>query len=325
MKQKLWLRCFAVVIALVFSLAVTCYADFGDYGGDYDYGGNDYDYDYDYDDYDYDYDYGNDYDYDYDDDDYDYSSVSGYYSGSTSDDDDSSALGGFIVFVVIVALVVFFARKSKKGSKKANGGPIMPGATPTNAASLNRVEEYSALDPGFSPAEFTEKLSNMYVKFQNSWQAKNMEDLRPYLTDALYAQCDRQLDSYRRNKQTNMIERIAVLGVDLVGWKQEQGNDVMVARLKTRIVDYVVSDDTGAVVRGDNSKEKFMTYEWTLVRTTGKMSTDSQGTTAQNCPNCGAHVDINMTAKCQYCGSILTTDEFDWAVSSIKGLSQRTA
>ena len=42
------------------------------------------------------------------------------------------------------------------------------------------------------------------------------------------------------------------------------------------------------------------------------------------CPYCGAHVDINHSAVCEYCNSVLTTDSFDWAVSNIKGIAQRS-
>ena len=39
-------------------------------------------------------------------------------------------------------------------------------------------------------------------------------------------------------------------------------------------------------------------------------------------PDCGT---INRTAKCPYCDSIVTVEAHDWAVSNIKGLSQRTS
>ena len=68
-----------------------------------------------------------------------------------------------------------------------------------------------------------------------------------------------------------------------------------------------------------------MEYEWDLVRTSGTLTGVSSGTTAQNCPQCGAPIDINRTAQCEYCGCILTSDTFDWVVSEIKGISQRTS
>lgn len=314
-------------LALVFTFVVCVSADFGDYGGDYDYGGS-------YDSGSYDsgsYDYGGYDSYDNN----DYGNNDTYYYGGTTDSGNSnggnsgggSAVSVIVVFVIIALIVVILMKRKGSGSNSGirNNTPVVgAGATATDPSTLNPVGAYLNVDPAFSEAEFKEKISNMYVKFQNSWQAKNMDDLRPYLTDAMFAQCDRQLDNLRTNGQTNRIERISVLDVTLSGWKQESGNDVMIARLKTRIVDYVVDDNTGNIIRGSNTAEKFMEYEWSLVRTSGTVTQQGSGTKAQVCPNCGAHVDINRTAKCEYCGSILTTDTFDWAVSGIKGLSQRT-
>lgn len=318
---------------MLIAFSVPGFADFGDYAGDYDFGGNDsFDFDTGSND---SYDYGGSHDdYDYDDDDYNYGSGGNifYYGGSGGSggsgssgfertDDDGSFLGALLIVILIVVVILLISRKKKAASHT----PIMPGAQRTDASTLKPVSEYLTLDPSFSEAEFTEKISNMYVKFQNSWQAKNMDDLRPYLTDAFFAQVDRQLDNYRNNNQTNRVERISVMGVDIAGWKQEKDCDVMVVNLRTRIVDYVVDDNSGSIVRGSNTAEKFMEYEWTLQRTSGQITAETMGTKVQNCPNCGATIDINHTAVCEYCGSVITTDTFDWAVSGIKGISQRTA
>lgn len=83
-------------------------------------------------------------------------------------------------------------------------------------------------------------------------------------------------------------------------------------------------DATGAIVSGSEVSEKFMTYEWTLTRTTGVKTKTSAGVTPQTCPHCGAHVDVNQTAECPFCGSVITTDTFDWAIDNITALSQKT-
>lgn len=365
-KKAAFLLC---VLAMLFLLAPFAPADFGDYGGDSDYGGG-------YDSYDsYD-----SYDDDDDDDSYGWFGSSGGSSGSTKDyyyhfsaypidavyygaveladyagnavkagyldssalypeegDDDGVTLVGGLFFILIVAIiVVIIVRKKTGGGPKFSGGTrgrtgsgtvrsMAPGAQPTPQSQLKHLNEYYRLDPNFSEAELCEKLSNRYVQFQNAWQDKNLETLRPYLTDAFYAQMDRQLDNYRRNKQTNRVERISVLGVTLQGWQQRGGEDIMVARLRTRIVDYVTDDATGRIVRGSNTAEKFMEYEWTLTRKSGVQTGVNDGVQVQNCPNCGAAININQTAKCPYCDSIITVEAHDWAVSGIKGISQRTA
>lgn len=246
------------------------------------------------------------------DDDYSYS------GGSSSGSLDIGSLG-FIIIIVIVVIII--------GSSRSSGSSSRGSQTPYRApqqTNLRNINDYQQIDPSFAPSEFKEKLSNLYVRFQNQWQAKDLSPLRPYLTDAYFSQMDRQLNNYRLNRQTNCIERIAVLSVELLGWKQESGMDVMVARINTRIVDYVKDDRTGNIIRGSNTREKFMTYEWSLVRSTGVQTSRSTGTTSQTCPYCGANVDINQSAVCEYCGSVLHTDTFDWAVSNIRAISQRT-
>lgn len=159
---------------------------------------------------------------------------------------------------------------------------------------------------------------------QEDWQSKDISELRPYMTDAFYAQMKRQLDQLRKDGQTNIVRRPAVLGTTLLGWRQDGGKDIIIAQLKTRFVNYIKDDVTGAIVSGSEVSEKFLTYEWTLTRTTGVKTKTSTGVTTQTCPHCGAQVNINQTAECPYWGSIMATDTFDWAIDNITALSQKT-
>lgn len=270
-------------------------ADFGDFSGDSDFGG------------------GGD---------------SGWDSGWDSSDWGGSSgsgeatLGDIVIFIVVMSLVIFaFVRDVRKSGKHLtkNTSDYQP-----KTIVFRDMKSYLSKDPSFSASQFKEKVSNLYVQFQNEWQNKDISPLRPYMTAAMFAQMDRQLDRYRQEHQTNHVDRIAVLSTDLLGWFEEGDTDSIVVRLYTRIVDYVTDDNTGAIVRGSNTKEKFMTYEWTLVRSSGVVTSGSSGTTSQTCPYCGARVDINHTAVCEYCDSVLTTDTFDWAVSNIRAISQRT-
>ncbi len=315
MKKRIFTILFAFV--LVFSCVVMLAnraGAFGDFDGGYDYGGdvggND------------SYDWDNDNDYDWGNDDNGGGFV--YYGGGSGGDysggDGSSIIGALVIVAIIVIVVILIKRKNGTAQHPV----VQAGGTVTDPSTLKPMSEYRQLDPMFSESAFTEKLSNLFVQFQNGWQAKDLEPLRWYMSDAFFAQMDRQLDSYRINKRTKMIERIAVLGVNLSGWKQENGNDVVIARLNTRFTTYTVDDATGNVLQGSKTAEVFMDYEWQLIRSTGKTTVAEGGVTVQNCPNCGATININRTAKCEYCGSIVTVDSYDWVVNGIKGISQRT-
>jgi len=159
---------------------------------------------------------------------------------------------------------------------------------------------------------------------QNAWQNKDWESMRAIMTDALYNQMARQLQTLIDAKQTNYVERIAVLESRIIRYAVEGDNDVLVVRLSTRITDYTKDDRTGAIVSGSTTRELFMVYDWKLTRQKDMKTLAQPSVTQISCPNCGAPLDINHSGKCPYCGTVVTLKDHDWALSVIKGVSQRT-
>ena len=109
-----------------------------------------------------------------------------------------------------------------------------------------------------------------------------------------------------------------------LGYYQDEVNDNLVVELRTRIVDYTVKDATGEVVSGSKTAEKFLTYEWTLIRSKDSVTPDKEVLKEIHCPNCGAAVHINHSGQCEYCGQVITVNEYDWVISAIRGISQQT-
>ncbi len=230
---------------------------------------------------------------------------------------------GFIIWVVLLLFILLYLRRLKHQNPVQNAGTAA-GAQQTPGSKLQPMSEYAKLDPNFSESDLRERLSNIYVQMQNGCTARNIESLRPYLTDALYQQFDRQIKSLVASHQINRVDGIAVLDVTLRGWFQEGGDDHLVALLKTRIRDYIVDEDTGKVVSGSSTAEKFMTYEWDLSRPTGALTEQAGEVTERHCPNCGAPLSVNESAKCPYCDTVLTFKDHDWTIYAVKGIAQRT-
>lgn len=306
--KKSWYILALLLILLVGILTVPAIADAGGFSGNSDYGGSS----------------GGDWggSSDWGSSDYDYYSGSG---SSDGDDDGSGLLGGIVIVAAILIIsAIVGARKSKSGKGSSNAG-----GTLTNAVQLMPIQSLKDADVNFSQDAMKEKIANLYVQMQNAWQDKEFDRMRPHMTDALFSQFARQLDQMVRENCTNYVERIAVLSVELVGWTQDEINDSLVAVLNTRIVDYTVNDKTGQLVSGSKTAEKFMCYEWTLIRSKGMTTAapageGSEGTVSIHCPSCGAPVEINQSAKCPYCDSLISAKDYDWSISAIKGISQRT-
>ena len=297
--KKKWIK--YILLALLIALAAECIfhpveakADFGDFSGDTDFGG---------------------------------AGGGGFGGGdgsSGSSSLDSTAMEWGLAILLIIGLMIFFAIKDfidKLRGKTPEGKPAGAQITPDSA--LKPMREYRVLDPGFNEAAFREHMSNLYVQMQQEWHNRNIEPLKPYMTDAFWNQMDRQLDQKRRAGQTPCTERVAVLEATPRGFYQSAGMDHIVIRVRARLTAYILDDRTGKVISGSRNKEKFMEYEWDVCRKSGVI-TGSAGMQSVSCPKCGAPLNINQTAKCPYCGSIVTLVNEDWALNNIKGVSQQT-
>ena len=296
-----------VLCILLMALPAFAGADFGDFSGDSDYGGS--------------WDSGSD---------WSSSSWDSDYSSGSYYDDDSVVSGidigiSLAVMAAIVVLSLIFDVSEKRKKKKQHGAQGRPqGAQRTPDSRLQPLGDLAVTDPSFDANAMQEKISNLYVQMQNCWTDKNIESLRPYFTDAFFTQMERQLNGLKSRGLTNHVDRIAVLGVNLRGFYKQGGDEHLIVELRTRIVDYTVQDSDKKLVSGDRNREKFMTYEWDMCRAEGSVTTREGAMQSVSCPGCGAPLSINTTAKCPYCGRVVTLDEHDWALCAIKGISQTT-
>ena len=255
------------------------------------------------------------------------SGTSSWSSGSTYDSDSSGSssggcLGGNLFTIAIIVIVIIVIARFRKNAKNNSGASVYKAAEEEPGLPL---EDLKTKDPNFNEQAFLEKVGNWYIQMQNAWQDKKWEPMRAIMTDALYSQMERQLDELVKAGRTNYVERIAVLESRIVRYAVEGDNDVLVVRLSTRICDYTLDDRTGEVVSGSKTRELFMVYDWKLIRSKDEVTHEADGMTQVSCPNCGAPLEINHSGQCPYCGSVVTLKEHDWALSTIKGISQRSS
>ncbi len=230
----------------------------------------------------------------------------------------------FIVFLAVVAVFISALVIKKKNSAAPidSENPEDTGVTKSyDRNGLSNINTFQGeKDEFFSPSEFTEKVSNLYIRLCNCVEDKDFAGVKPYFADDILAGYEKDTEKDKSAGLTHIFEKLTVLSVNVDGWKTEGEKDVVLAVIRSRMTDYKVDSSNKPVTKGRDT-EKFITSEWILERETTKKTTDIQKLSAGNCPNCGGVININSTAVCPYCGSVLETDRFNWKVREIKTVS----
>lgn len=304
-----------LLIISVFSVA--SFGDFGDFAGDSDWG---YDSGSDWGGSDWDFGSSSDWDSDYGNGGYYYYNGGGYSGESEGGDFPLVLIVGIVIVVIVVGGVL-----SKSGMANQNTRRTVTIQQPKPTEPLtNDIEKLKARDKNFSEEKFLDDASNLYVRLQDAWSNRDLTPVRNKLSTELYAKSERQIQNYIKNNQTNHVERVSVLNCEIIGCTSDEVNDIITVKTLARIVDYTTDDNTGNVIRGDKNREVFMTYHWTFIRSLDQRSKVAGESDGKHCPNCGAPIDLNQSAVCAYCGSVLESGSYDWVLSNIKGISQQS-
>lgn len=234
-----------------------------------------------------------------------------YYSG---DSDEGGTWLGLIVLVVIIILIY---------NNKGNTRPSSVQNTYTPSISENEIEsKIKAIDELFNKEEFIAWSKDVFIKLQESWMAREWETIRTFETPELFEQHQKQLQGYIDRKQINMLERICVNSANLMNFEQNGDKEIISVKLNSRMIDYIVDENTKAVLKGSKDKNIYSTYKLTFIRKSGvKTKPGMKTVNTTNCPNCGAPTQITSAGKCEYCGSVITTGEYNWVLSNLEKIN----
>ncbi|HBU59065.1 MAG TPA: hypothetical protein DEB48_04395 [Verrucomicrobiales bacterium] len=174
-----------------------------------------------------------------------------------------------------------------------------------------RIEEENT---DFKVEEITERFKYIFNVLQSSWSDRNLNKLRAFETDHLFQNHSYWVREYERQGLRNILTNIDLEKIQVVKIRSDKFYDAITCRMWAGMVDYTITN-SGDLVCGNRSKRKHFSEYWTFIRGRG---VKSHGKTESQCPNCGAELRISMAGECEYCGSKLTSGEFDWVLSEIQ-------
>ena len=247
---------------------------------------------------------------------------SSYSSGYHSSSDD-----GWLGVLVVMAVIIYIIIKANKGNGNMKYSNTRPSVNSHRTEGYIRSESRSHMianrvievDPQFNEETFISNAKNMFIKLQNAWAERDLETLRPLVSAELFDQYSKNIQSYIDSKKINKLERISTNYGELVSFGQDNEKDTLIVAVNSSMVDYIVDENSGAILKGDSSRKITNTYKMTFTRKKGILT--EEGTTelkTTNCPNCGAPTRITSSGRCEYCNSVITTGSHDWVLTGIE-------
>lgn len=266
--------------------------DWGDYGG-----GGGYD------------DYGGGYDY-------------GYGGGYYYDDggDWSFGFSDILITIVIIAVILLFVylRSKASGNTAAPVQTVDQCSRETVSADVEQrvIAQIRAVDPEFAAEQFKSWASDVFLRVQEAWEAKDWSVIRPIESDKLFNLHQRQLQELIDQKKTNHMDGQYIKSVTLAAFVQDGANQALTVRLDAMLSDYTTDDQTGQVITGSKTTKYNRSYRLTFIRSsTVKTQAATDEVKSHSCPSCGAPLELNASGKCEYCGCVVTSGEYGWVLN----------
>lgn len=267
------------------------FADSG-FGTSYDSGGSSYS--------------GGSYDYDYD---YDYNSDYG-----SDDSDDVSmfaAIVGFTILIIIIVAICMGSNSSNQYKKVVTPSKPLPDENTIE----NKIKTYL---PNFNKQEFLNNGYSIYKDIQNAWMNFKLEDVKDKITDELYNMYESQLTTLEVKDEQNIMKDFKLVKSYLKDAVVQNNTITITTGYVIQMYDYIIEKSTGKVVRGSSSNKLKIVYEMKFRKTL------NENAKIEECPNCGAKVDINNSGICEYCGSKLVSENTKWVLTEKKTIKQET-
>jgi len=175
-------------------------------------------------------------------------------------------------------------------------------------------ERFEQEHPDFKFEAMTYRFRHIFFELQEAWSTQDLERLRPFETDSLFQNHSYWVREYQKQGLRNELGQVRIQKLEVVKIRSDRFYDAMTCRIFASMTD-CTRWANGAIACGNPSVPKQFSEYWTFIRGRG-VSENNHVNSA--CPSCGAELKISMAGECEYCGSKLTSGQFDWVLSEIQ-------
>ncbi len=262
-----------------------------------------------------------------------------HYQGTDSPSDDSGGGDGlgalfevliYLVFrhpkigvplLIVVGVAVWWTKRKTPTATARRAAQHLEAERRTSVTGRDVTGWVNTLklkDPQFDLLPLLDRVKALFVQVQEAWFRRDLDSLRPYVSDATYERLKAQQDLMAAQGLRDAIADISVLDVQIVGLDQSEWFDTVRIRVRAQMRDVdapATASDEQALAMARRAPVEAFTEVWSFVRKPGAQT--KAGMSQGKCPSCGAPYPGGATNRCEYCQAVVNSGNYDWTLAEI--------
>jgi len=226
-------------------------------------------------------------------------------------------------------LILFFLwilyRIIKSSLKKKFAGQKLEKLAQENTQ--NVTSEISKYDNNFSKENFLEKAEDIFMKLQKAWSTNNMQSVRSFVSQGIYHRLNLQLKlMIEEEGLRNIMSDYKILDKELSGIHTHENYLTIHMKYNAKAKDITIPFEyTEKEIQDDLNDASYIQFTevYSFTRKKNIQTNENKSIYNGQCPSCGS-VAENLTDanKCESCGAIFNSGEYDWVLSEITQIEE---
>ena len=173
--------------------------------------------------------------------------------------------------------------------------------------------DISLYDNTLNNAMFLTKIDNIFTMLHSAVMKRDMNIAKHKIADNIYNEYNELVKNLISNHEIQMYGEFNIKQSNIKEIKEDNNFIIVEVYMVVRYLNYVIDDETKKVKRGITDKREEHNYTLTFIKKKDAKKLEP----SRHCPSCGSSMDIAKNGKCDYCGTIFNTLDYDYVLTNI--------
>ena len=168
-------------------------------------------------------------------------------------------------------------------------------------------------DKTINNAMFLSKVDNIIVMLHSAIMKRDLNIVKHKISDNIYNEYIDKVNKLISNHEIQMYGEFNVKESFINNIKVDENFIIVDVDMTVRYLNYVIDENSKEIKRGVNDHREEHNLTLTFIKKIDAKPLEP----SRHCPTCGSVMDISKSGKCDYCGSIFNTLDYDYVLTKI--------